>query len=170
MFQAQKKRVAEEEVEARKLGLGIRLLPSSEEDKRRASEAKFRHKFDTNLRTKRALIQATSIFGPAPTAPLSVGVGGLKEVREVGRSKVMAVREVVLSQPKLGGGRMGESAIVPITRIGKDEGVRTKGRGEVTRERENERRLALVAKRRRMNPGGVLNLVTNGIQLSAMSR
>ena len=63
-LQAQKKRVANEEIEARKLGLGIRLLPASKEDSDQAASIKFPHKFGLNQRNKRAAIQATSIFTP----------------------------------------------------------------------------------------------------------
>jgi len=63
-LRAQKKRVANEEVEARKLGLGIRLLPASKEDSDQAASIKFPHKFGLNQRNKRAAIQATSIFTP----------------------------------------------------------------------------------------------------------
>ncbi|CAA3007955.1 Hypothetical predicted protein [Olea europaea subsp. europaea] len=58
----QKKRVAEEEAISRKSGLGIRLLPSSEEDAAAASRIKFASKFDKNRKDKRALIQSASIF------------------------------------------------------------------------------------------------------------
>lgn len=58
----QKKRVAEEELTSRKKGLGIRLLPLSEEDTATAARVKFSSKFDRNRKEKRALINATSIF------------------------------------------------------------------------------------------------------------
>lgn len=58
----QKKRVAEEEAHARKAGLGIRLLPVSEEDAAAASRVKFATQFERNRKDKRALIHATSIF------------------------------------------------------------------------------------------------------------
>lgn len=61
-LRSQKKRVAAEEGEARRLGLGIRLLPKSEEDSVASAGAKFRRKFDITLRNKRAMIQASSIF------------------------------------------------------------------------------------------------------------
>lgn len=57
-----RKRVAEEETASRKLGLGIRLLPKSEEDIKAASNVKFKSKFDKNRKDKRALIHASSIF------------------------------------------------------------------------------------------------------------
>lgn len=58
----QKKRVAEEEAASRKMGLGIRLLPASEDDAAAARRVKFAHKFDKNRKDKRALINAGSIF------------------------------------------------------------------------------------------------------------
>ena len=61
-FQAQKKRVAAETEEARKMGLGIRLLPASKDDADQAANIKFAQKFGLNQRNKRAAIQASSIF------------------------------------------------------------------------------------------------------------
>ncbi|XP_010926165.1 uncharacterized protein [Elaeis guineensis] len=61
-LRSQKKRVGEEEERARKLGLGIRLLPPSEEDAAGAAAARFSSKFDGNRREKRAAIKASSIF------------------------------------------------------------------------------------------------------------
>ncbi|KAL3510865.1 hypothetical protein ACH5RR_030266 [Cinchona calisaya] len=58
----QKKRVAEEEAASRKMGLGIRLLPASEEDTATARRIKFAQKFEKNRKDKRALINAASIF------------------------------------------------------------------------------------------------------------
>ncbi|XAR65382.1 hypothetical protein NMG60_11009493 [Bertholletia excelsa] len=58
----QKKRVAEEEVASRKKGLGIRLLPASEEDAAVAAHVKFSSKFERNRKEKRALINTSSIF------------------------------------------------------------------------------------------------------------
>lgn len=60
--QSQKKRVAEEEKVSRKMGLGIRLLPSAKEDAAAAACTKFSSKFEKNRRDKRALIHASSIF------------------------------------------------------------------------------------------------------------
>lgn len=61
-LRSQKKRVAEEEANSRKAGLGIRLLPVSEEDAAAASRIKFAPKFERNRKDKRALIHGTSIF------------------------------------------------------------------------------------------------------------
>lgn len=61
-LQNQKKRVAEEEAASRKRGLGIRLLPNSEQDAATAAKVKFSSKFDKNRKDKRALINAASIF------------------------------------------------------------------------------------------------------------
>ncbi|PWA51552.1 CWC16 protein [Artemisia annua] len=58
----QKKRVAEEEVTARKMGLGVRLLPASKEDLAAAKRVKFSSKFNKNRDDKRALIKSASIF------------------------------------------------------------------------------------------------------------
>lgn len=60
--QNQKKRVAEEEAASKKRGLGIRLLPASEQDATTAAKVKFACKFDKNRKDKRALINAASIF------------------------------------------------------------------------------------------------------------
>ncbi|XP_057995650.1 uncharacterized protein LOC110642506 [Hevea brasiliensis] len=69
-LRSQKKRVAEEEVASRKMGLGIRLLPTTKEDSVVAANVKFSSKFDKNRRDKRALINATSIF-PESSVPSS---------------------------------------------------------------------------------------------------
>lgn len=61
-MRGQKKRVAEEEASSRKMGLGIRLLPTAEEDAATAAHVKFSSKFDKNRKDKRALINAASIF------------------------------------------------------------------------------------------------------------
>ncbi|KAL1803322.1 hypothetical protein ACET3Z_031969 [Daucus carota] len=61
-LRAQKKRVAEEEAASRKMGIGIRLLPPSEEDTATASRIKFPYKFHKNQVEKRALIRSSSIF------------------------------------------------------------------------------------------------------------
>lgn len=58
----QKKRVADEERASKKMGLGIRLLPTSKEDAAAAAHVKFSSKFDQNRKDKRALINASSIF------------------------------------------------------------------------------------------------------------
>lgn len=58
----QKKRVAEEESVSRKMGLGIRLLPKSQEDAATAKLIKFSSGFEKNKREKRAAISATPIF------------------------------------------------------------------------------------------------------------
>ncbi|KAF8389806.1 hypothetical protein HHK36_024325 [Tetracentron sinense] len=58
----QKKRVIEEEAASRKIGLGIRLLPTTEEDATTASRVKFSSKFDRNRKEKRAAINAAPIF------------------------------------------------------------------------------------------------------------
>ncbi|EYU40856.1 hypothetical protein MIMGU_mgv1a022923mg [Erythranthe guttata] len=69
-LRGQRKRVAEEEAVSRKSGLGIRLLPVSEEDSAAASRVKFATKFERNRKDKRALIQSTSIFsGSSSSVP-----------------------------------------------------------------------------------------------------
>ncbi|XP_004496207.1 uncharacterized protein [Cicer arietinum] len=67
----QKKRVAEEEAASRKRGLGIRLLPASEQDAAAAAKVKFSNKFDKNRKDKRALINAASIFPGLPDSSMS---------------------------------------------------------------------------------------------------
>ncbi|KAI9084900.1 hypothetical protein K1719_033073 [Acacia pycnantha] len=64
-LRSQKKRVAEEEAASRKRGLGMRLLPSTEQDAAAAAKVKFSSKFDKNRRDKRALINAETIFSGA---------------------------------------------------------------------------------------------------------
>ncbi|KAI9071077.1 hypothetical protein K1719_046962 [Acacia pycnantha] len=64
-LRSQKKRVAEEEAASRKRGLGMRLLPSTEQDAAAATKVKFSSKFDKNRRDKRALINAETIFSGA---------------------------------------------------------------------------------------------------------
>lgn len=66
-LRGQKKRVAEEEAACRKMGLGMRLLPASEEDAASASQVKFSSKFDRNRKNKLALIKSSSIFS-SPSA------------------------------------------------------------------------------------------------------
>ncbi|XP_072964867.1 uncharacterized protein [Typha angustifolia] len=61
-LRGQKKRVADEEKFARKMGLGVRLLPPSKEDASVAAAVRFPSKFDRNRKDKRAAIKASSIF------------------------------------------------------------------------------------------------------------
>lgn len=58
----QKKRVAEEKKSARKMGLGVRLLPPSGEDASAAASVKFASNFEKSRKDKRAAIKASSIF------------------------------------------------------------------------------------------------------------
>ncbi|KAF9608773.1 hypothetical protein IFM89_011394 [Coptis chinensis] len=58
----QTKRVAEEEAVSRRMGLGIRLLPKSEEDAATAKQVKFCSGFEKNKREKRAAIAAAPVF------------------------------------------------------------------------------------------------------------
>lgn len=67
-LRSQKKRVAEEENVSRKMGLGIRLLPATQEDSAAAARMKFSSKFEKNRRDKRALIHASSIFNGSSTS------------------------------------------------------------------------------------------------------
>lgn len=69
--QGQKKRVAEEEVAARKKGLGIRLLPASEEDIKASKRVKFSSNFNKNRDEKRALIKSMSIFSESSSSSSS---------------------------------------------------------------------------------------------------
>jgi coiled-coil domain-containing protein 130 len=61
-LRSQKKRVSEEKDAARKMGLGVRLLPPSKEDTATAASVKFPSKFEKNARDRRAAIKASSIF------------------------------------------------------------------------------------------------------------
>lgn len=58
----QNKRVAEEELSSKKMGLGIRVLPTTAEDSASASRVKFASKFERNKKEKRAAISSASIF------------------------------------------------------------------------------------------------------------
>ncbi|XP_047314179.1 probable splicing factor YJU2B [Impatiens glandulifera] len=62
-LRSQKKRVREEEGTARKIGLGVRLLPASADDAAKAASVRFPHKFEKNRKEKRAQINSSSIFG-----------------------------------------------------------------------------------------------------------
>ncbi|KAL5722284.1 hypothetical protein ACHQM5_005822 [Ranunculus cassubicifolius] len=61
-LRGQKRRVAEEEASARKMGLGLRLLPKSEDDAAIAKRVKFSSGFEKSKIEKRAAISATPIF------------------------------------------------------------------------------------------------------------
>ncbi|KAF2318124.1 hypothetical protein GH714_041476 [Hevea brasiliensis] len=61
-LRSQKKRVAEEEFASSKMGLGIRLLPTTKEDACIAAHVKFSSRFEKNRKDKRASINAASIF------------------------------------------------------------------------------------------------------------
>ena len=88
ILQGHRKRVAEEEAASRKLGLGIRLLPKSEEDIAAASNVKFKTKFDKNRKDKRALIHASSIF---PESSYSMSSSSKKRLElEAKRRKICA--------------------------------------------------------------------------------
>ena len=85
--QNQKKRIAEEEVASRKKGLGMRLLPVSEEDTAAAARTKFSSKFERNRKDKRALIKAASIF----TGSSGSSASGAKRLElEAKRRKIQA--------------------------------------------------------------------------------
>ncbi|CAI5529658.1 unnamed protein product [Closterium sp. Naga37s-1] len=74
-----KKRVAEEEAEARSRGLAIRLLPPSQADSAAAAAAPFAHRFDHNRAEKRTAIRSASIFTPSaapPATPASAAAAG----------------------------------------------------------------------------------------------
>jgi coiled-coil domain-containing protein 130 len=86
-YQSQKKRVAEEEAASRKRGLGIRLLPASEQDAAAAAKVKFSSKFDKNRKDKRALINADSIF---PGLSVSSMSGKRRQELESKRRKISA--------------------------------------------------------------------------------
>ncbi|KAL0790282.1 hypothetical protein Bca101_006530 [Brassica carinata] len=88
-IRGQRKRVAEEEAASRKLGLGIRLLPKSEEDVAAASHVKFKTKFDKNRKDKRALIHASSIF-PESSYSMSASSSKKRLELEAKRRKICA--------------------------------------------------------------------------------
>ncbi|KAF2310936.1 hypothetical protein GH714_018614 [Hevea brasiliensis] len=67
-LRSKRKELPEEEVISRKMGLGIRLLPTTKEDSAAAANVKFSSKFEKNRKDKRALINATSIF-PESSGP-----------------------------------------------------------------------------------------------------
>lgn len=70
-IQSQKKRVTEEENASKKRGLGIRLLPATEQDSATAKSVKFSAKFDKNRKDKRALISSESIFSGVSSYSMS---------------------------------------------------------------------------------------------------
>ncbi|KOM46275.1 hypothetical protein LR48_Vigan06g158100 [Vigna angularis] len=70
-LRSQKKRVAEEENASKKIGLGIRLLPATEEDSATAKRVKFPTKFEKNRKDKRAVINAESIFSGVSSYSMS---------------------------------------------------------------------------------------------------
>ncbi|CAL9061327.1 unnamed protein product [Musa banksii] len=82
----QKRRVEEEEGVSRRMGLGIRLLPPSEEDAAATAVVRFASKFDRNRKNKRAAIMASSIF-PDSSASAS---GSKRSELESKRRKIKA--------------------------------------------------------------------------------
>ncbi|CAL9773269.1 unnamed protein product [Musa acuminata subsp. burmannicoides] len=82
----QKRRVEEEEGVSRRMGLGIRLLPPSEEDAAVTAAVRFASKFDRNRKNKRAAIMASSIF-PDSSASAS---GSKRSELESKRRKIKA--------------------------------------------------------------------------------
>lgn len=89
-LRGQKKRVAEEETASRKLGLGIRLLPASEEDAATAARMKFPTKFDRNRKEKRAVIRSSSIFPASSSGSSSKLRSSRRQELESKRRKIMA--------------------------------------------------------------------------------
>lgn len=87
--QGQKKRVAEEEAAAKKVGLGIRLLPPSTEDAATAASVKFAHKFDKNRRDKRAMIYSGSIFGSSGSSKHSELESKRRKINASAASKLL---------------------------------------------------------------------------------
>ncbi|CAA7402022.1 unnamed protein product [Spirodela intermedia] len=83
----QKKRVAQEEDASTRLGLGIRLLPRSEEDSSASARVKFPPKFERNRKDRRAAIRSSSIFGaPSKSSP----GGDQRPVLEAKRRRIQA--------------------------------------------------------------------------------
>ncbi|KAL2641348.1 hypothetical protein R1flu_008935 [Riccia fluitans] len=68
LMRSQKQRVAREEADAKKRGLGIRLSPVSQEDVAAAALVKFAQKFVLNRSNKRAEIKLSSIFSNCNTS------------------------------------------------------------------------------------------------------
>ncbi|XP_016545825.2 uncharacterized protein LOC107845841 isoform X2 [Capsicum annuum] len=91
MYTDQKKRVAEEEATSKKIGLGIRLLSPSTEDATTAASVKFAHKFDMNIRDKRAMIYFDLIFsGSSSLSKHSELESKRRKIRASSASKILA--------------------------------------------------------------------------------
>lgn len=86
-LRGQKRKVAEEEESSRKMGLGIRLLPSSQEDVAGAALVHFVTKFERNRQDKRAAIKSSSIFSGSS---VSSGSTDRRMELESKRRKIMA--------------------------------------------------------------------------------
>lgn len=90
-MQEQKKRVAEETVEARKKGLGLRLLPAAKEDAEAAARVRFGVSsgsgFDENRKKRRAAIRASSIFQASTSRKEATGGKGRVEGSDEKRRK-----------------------------------------------------------------------------------
>lgn len=80
-LRGQKKKVAQEEEASRKMGLGIRLLPTSKEDASIAAGVRFSSKFERNRKDKRAAIKASSIFGQSSGSPSGSRLSELESKR-----------------------------------------------------------------------------------------
>eukprot|EP00897_Mesotaenium_endlicherianum_P003309 jgi/Mesen1/3005/ME000177S02276 len=164
-LRAQKRRVAEEEAEARRRGLGIRLLPESQEDAAAASRVDFHPKFRTNLLNKRAAISASSIFSgalpsggrPSVAAPRAAAGVHRRERGKEGEKEENKKRE------RLSGG-------VGLRQV---TGQKRKLEQDATRScqvADHERKLELVAKRRRIDSAGALALVGGAMCVSSKTR
>ncbi|CAI7836574.1 unnamed protein product, partial [Closterium sp. NIES-53] len=134
-----KKRVAEEEAEARSKGLGIRLLPPSQADRTAAAAAPFAHRFDHNRAEKRAAIRSASIFTPsaAPSAT-PAAAGSLSHKRH----KLESKQQVIVAHRCSG--------------VSSSRSSSRSSSGE--KKADLARKAELLAKRRRIDVQGVLAL------------
>ncbi|PAN05805.1 hypothetical protein PAHAL_1G163200 [Panicum hallii] len=106
-LRSQKKRVAEEKSSARKMGLGVRLLPPSAEDAATAASVKFASKFEKSRKDKRAAIKAASIF---PESSSSASKGKLDLALKRRNIKASAVTALMAGRVKPSSWRSAGSA------------------------------------------------------------
>eukprot|EP00245_Coleochaete_scutata_P016007 TRINITY_DN732_c0_g1_i1.p1 TRINITY_DN732_c0_g1~~TRINITY_DN732_c0_g1_i1.p1 ORF type:complete len:352 (-),score=66.51 TRINITY_DN732_c0_g1_i1:229-1284(-) len=135
-LRARKKRVAAEVEDAKRRGLGIRLLPVVQEDIETAANVKFVRKFDVNQRNKRAAINASSIFDPQGGG--TPGRGRATPGETSGRDSSTAAKD-------------------PRDPRASKESVRSSGK-------VGSRLLELVAKRRRVDAEGARDLVSGRVK------
>lgn len=116
-LRSQKKRVAEEKKSARKMGLGVRLLPPSAEDAAAAARMRFASNFEKSRKDKRAAIKASSIF-PEPSGSASKGKLDLalkrRNIKASAASALMAGRAKPSSWSRQSAGSGSARTAVPI--------------------------------------------------------